>query len=158
MSKDLRFYYIDKYSILIMGLLFVLTVAISVFFFFLGSFCYVIGSLYFILFVSRINHIVLLNNKFLLVKYLIHFRWISIQDVQLIKCELTGFGRSRDVVIYVYYIDEGNKLKKALFLHFRVLGYKNIVSFLNNIQSIVDIDEESFGIVGITKRDGVYKN
>mgnify|MGYP000882028028 CR=1 FL=1 len=158
MSKDLRFYYIDKYSIFIMGFLFVLTVAISVFFFFLGSFCYVIGSLYFILFVSKINHIVLFNNRFLLIKYLIHFRWISVQDAQFIKCELTGFGSSRDVVIYMYYMYDGNKLKKALFLHFRVLGYKKIVGFLNNIQSIVEIDEESFRIVGITKRNGVYKN
>jgi hypothetical protein len=158
MNKSVHFRYIDIYSIFIMILLFVFTIALTTFFFFLGSFCYVIGFLFLLLFISKINHIVLFDNKFILVKYLILFKWISIEDVKLVKCENTGFGSSKNVVIYIYYKDS-NKLKKSIFLNFRISGYKKkICAFLNTIDGIIDIDETSLVILGLTKKEGIFKD
>jgi hypothetical protein len=55
----------------------------------------------------------------------------------------------------LYYYNN-DKLEKSVFLHYRILGSKKLLSFLNEIDGIVEIDESSFDILGIKKVDNSF--
>lgn len=155
MMNNGNFKYIDNSSILILVVIMLIAVGLSSFFFILGGIGYLISFIIIVFMVKSINHVVLFKEKFLIIRYLIILKWIPIEDVKMLKCETAGMGRSRDVLIYLYYFEK-DKLKKSIFLHFRILGYKNIVYFLNNMRELINIDSESFRIIDIKKMGNKY--
>lgn len=152
-----NFKYIDSSSILVLVLIMLIAIGLISFFFILKGIGYIIGSIFIVFMVKSVNHVVLFKGKFLIIRYLIIFQWIPLEDVRILKCELTGMGRSRDILIYLYYDDRG-KIRKSIFLHFRFLGYKKIVYLLNNMKQSIEIESDSFKMVGIRKIGEVYSN
>jgi hypothetical protein len=105
--------------------------------------------------VRIINHVIAFKKYFYIVKYIIFWKKVKLNDVIEMKCELTGLGRSRDVQTFVYYYENG-VVKKSTFLHFRFTGYKSFLYFLNGINGYIKINDTSFSILGIKKLNDKY--
>lgn len=72
-----------------------------------------------------------------------------------VRCEFVGKLKPSRYV-YVYYQD-GDTVKKSLLLHFRFLGKRPIVDFLNKID-IEKIDVDSFKKYYIEYKNGKFKS
>jgi len=101
------------------------------------------------LFIAKSNYVLFIENSN--VKILKHFfilKNIDFQSVSNINCSIIKLRFNSFVEINFSY-EYKNRTETAQLIYFKFIGTENIVTLLNNLNEKVQIDKESFSLIGI---------
>ncbi|MEW5677220.1 hypothetical protein ABGT15_12975 [Flavobacterium enshiense] len=139
--------YFDNQSIILFSFIIFAGLILGFLFFLLDFPFSIIGILIILFLLRKINHVICIDDKLHILSPFLIPKKIDFSNFNKIKCEIVGMGRSREILIYVYYQKEG-KIEKAILTNYRIFGKEKIVNLLNFLES-EKIDIESFKMLNI---------
>lgn len=147
--------YFDSLSLsLLIVIIIIIGLIIGLFFIFLSIPTSIIGIIFIFFLLKRINNVIYIDDYLNILSPFLIPKKIEFSQLMEIKCEMVGFGRSRDILIYVYYKND-NKTKKSILTNYRIFGKKKVIKFLDNIE-LKKIDIESFKMLNIEFRENKF--
>ena len=146
--------YFDSLSLSLLIVIIIIGLIIGLFFISLSIPTSIIGIIFIFFLLKRINNVIYINDYLNILSPFLIPKKIEFSQLMEIKCEMVGFGRSRDILIYVYYKND-NKTKKSILTNYRIFGKEKVIKLLDNIE-LKKIYIESFKMLNIEYRENKF--
>ncbi len=147
--------YFEKPSFILVIVLWLIGICVGLFLISVGNIYLILGVGVVVLMCFKVNHIISVDQNLNIVSKFFIPKKIPIADITKIVYETQGLGDSKDSLINVYYLENGLE-RYSILLHFRIFGKKNVINFLNVMDSKVEIDKKSFEIRNIKYDNGNF--